>query len=134
MQDGSIERLPRRDDAIRNLTMAVYILQIVNLFGIPGAIVGVIINYVKRDEARDTLWESHFSWQIRTFWWALLGAAVSYPLVLLFGLGLLTGALVWCWYVYRIVRGFLAVARCRSSANPVRSGAKFGTMRAFPLI
>ena len=55
MQDGTVERIPRQDDAIRNLTMVVYILQIVNLFGVPGAIVGVIINYVKRDEARDTL-------------------------------------------------------------------------------
>ena len=114
MQDGNLERIPRGDDSLRTLTMAVYILQVVNLFGIPGAIVGVIINYVKRDEARDTLWDSHFTWQIRTFWWALLGAVLSYPLVLLFGLGLLTGALVWCWYVYRIVRGFLAFNDGRS--------------------
>jgi hypothetical protein len=50
MQDGTVERIPRQDDAIRKLTMVVYILQIVNLFGVPGAVVGVIINYVKRDD------------------------------------------------------------------------------------
>lgn len=108
MSEDSVTRIPRQDEGIRRLTMVVYLLQIVNLFGVPGAVVGVIINYVKREEARDSVWESHFRWQIRTFWWALLGAVLSYPLILVLGLGLLTGALVWCWYVYRIVRGLLA--------------------------
>src|SRR5512145_796252 len=45
------------------------------LFGWP-SIVAVIINYVKRSEARGTWLESHFDWQIRTFWWALLWALI----------------------------------------------------------
>ena len=45
------------------------------LFGWP-SIIAVIINYVKRDEARGTWLESHFTWQIRTFWFALLWAAI----------------------------------------------------------
>jgi uncharacterized membrane protein len=45
------------------------------LFGWP-SIVAVIVNYVKRSEARGTWLESHFAWQIRTFWYALLWAAV----------------------------------------------------------
>ncbi len=44
------------------------------LFGWP-SIIAVIINYVKRSEVRGTWLDSHFSWQIRTFWWALLWAA-----------------------------------------------------------
>ena len=41
------------------------------VFGVP-SIIAVVINYVKRGEARGTYLESHFRWQIRTFWFALL--------------------------------------------------------------
>ena len=44
------------------------------VFGLP-SIIAVIINYVKRGEARGTFLESHFRWQIRTFWFALLGVS-----------------------------------------------------------
>ena len=84
------------------------------LFGWP-SIIAVIINYVKRGEARGTWLESHFTWQIRTFWfalaWALLVVLVSAPLILVLGLGLVT---LWIgifvlglWAAYRIVRGWL---------------------------
>ena len=43
------------------------------VFGVP-SIIAVVINYLKRDEARGTFIESHFRWQIRTFWFALLCA------------------------------------------------------------
>lgn len=84
------------------------------VFGWP-SIIAVIINYVKRGDARGTWLESHFDWQIRTFWWAVLWACVvflvSLPLILLFGLGLLTMAIglfaLGCWAVYRIARGWL---------------------------
>jgi uncharacterized membrane protein len=84
------------------------------VFGWP-SIIAVIINYVKRDDARGTWLESHFRWQIRTFWfalgWALLVALVSAPLVLLFGLGIGTWvvgmSLLGLWAIYRIARGWL---------------------------
>jgi uncharacterized membrane protein len=84
------------------------------VFGIP-SIIAVVMNYVKRDEARGTWLESHFSWQLRTFWFALLAfiaiGLFSLPLVLLLGLGILTwmlGAfLVGIWIVYRVARGWL---------------------------
>jgi len=84
------------------------------IFGWP-SIIAVIINYVKRGDARGSWLESHFDWQIRTFWWAALWACVvflvSVPLILLLGLGLLTMAIglfaLGCWAVYRIARGWL---------------------------
>jgi uncharacterized membrane protein len=84
------------------------------LFGWP-SIIAVIISYVKRGDARGTWLESHFAWAIRTFWWALAIAAVvglvSLPLVLLFGLGLVTMAIgftiLGVWAIYRIARGWL---------------------------
>jgi uncharacterized membrane protein len=83
------------------------------LFGWP-SIIAVIINYVKRSEVRGTWLESHFSWQIRTFWWALLWAVV----IGLIGLVLtivLVGFAIWIvgffilgiWAAYRIARGWL---------------------------
>ena len=83
------------------------------LFGWP-SIIAVIINYVKRDQVRGTWLESHFTWQIRTFWlafgWALLVAAVSLPLMLVVvGLGTwaLGMGLLGIWAIYRIARGWL---------------------------
>ena len=81
------------------------------VFGWP-SIVAVILNYVKRDEARGTYLESHFRWQIRTFWFGLLWCAVGVVLMLtvigiplaflvFFGAGL--------WVIYRIARGWLAL-------------------------
>ncbi len=84
------------------------------VFGIP-SIVAVVMNYVRRDEARGTWLESHFSWQLRTFWFAALAFVLiglfSLPLVLLLGLGILTWMLgafvVGIWILYRMARGWL---------------------------
>ena len=81
------------------------------VFGLP-SIVAVVINYVKRGEARGTFLESHFRWQIRTFWfaalWCVVGGLLFLTLVgiplafaVFFGAGL--------WAIYRVVRGWLAL-------------------------
>ena len=82
------------------------------LFGWP-SIIAVIINYVKRGEVRGTWLESHFNWQIRTFWfallWAVIVAVVSIPLVfIVVGIGtwMLGMLLLGVWAVYRIARGW----------------------------
>ena len=85
------------------------------VFGWP-SIIAVIINYVKRNEVRGTYLDSHFSWQIRTFWWALLMSAII--AVLGFTLAIvLIGFAIWIvgffvlgiWAIYRIARGWLAL-------------------------
>jgi uncharacterized membrane protein len=89
------------------------------VFGWP-SIIAVIINYVKRGDARGTWLESHFTWQIRTFWFALLWATV----VFFFGLPLtlvIVGFAVWIvgffllgiWAIYRIARGWMALSAGR---------------------
>jgi uncharacterized membrane protein len=83
------------------------------VFGIP-SIVAVIMNYVRRADVRGTYLESHFSWQIRTFWYALLWTVivvvVSLPLILLLGLGIVTMVagifVIGLWIVYRVIRGW----------------------------
>jgi uncharacterized membrane protein len=83
------------------------------LFGWP-SIVAVIINYIKRGEARGTWLESHFRWQIRTFWYAMLWALVIGITGALLVL-VLVGFAIWAvglfllglWAIYRIARGWL---------------------------
>jgi uncharacterized membrane protein len=83
------------------------------LFGWP-SIIAVIINYVKRSEAQGTWLESHFRWQIRTFWFALLWAAIVAVVSLVLA-AVLIGFATWAigvialgiWAVYRIARGWL---------------------------
>ena len=75
------------------------------------SIIAVILNYVKRGETIGTWLESHFRWQIRTFWYGVLWVGLCGVLVVLtLGLGLLVVwvplALVTIWFVYRIVRGW----------------------------
>ena len=83
------------------------------LFGWP-SIVAVILNYVYRGDARGTWLESHFRWQIRTFWfallWAVLVGLVSLPLTLVvvgIGTWVVGMAVLGVWAVYRVGRGWL---------------------------
>lgn len=78
------------------------------------SIIAVILNYVKRSETYGTWLESHFRWQIRTFWFGLLWVGLCMLFVVVtFGIGLLIAwlplGLVGLWFVYRIVRGWLAL-------------------------
>ncbi len=91
------------------------------VFGMP-SIIAVIINYLKRGEARATFLESHFRWQIRTFWfgllWCLLGGflfvtfiGIPLAIVVFIAAGL--------WVIYRIGRGWLALRDRRAMyTNP----------------
>jgi uncharacterized membrane protein len=81
------------------------------VFGVP-SIIAVVINYLKRDEARGTYLESHFRWQIRTFWFALLWLVVGVMLmVTVIGIpfALLVFLATGVWVIYRIGRGWLAL-------------------------
>ncbi len=77
------------------------------------SIIAVIMNYVKRGEAAGTMLESHFSWQLRTFWFALLWVVIGWLLIVtivgvVIGVPLLLG--VGVWVLYRIVRGWINLA------------------------
>ena len=76
------------------------------------SIVAVILNYVKRGDVRSTYLESHFRWQIRTFWFALLWVAVAFLLAItIIGIPFawLLVVAMGVWVLYRIVRGWLAL-------------------------
>jgi uncharacterized membrane protein len=93
------------------------------VFGLP-SIIAVIMNYARQSEVRGTFLESHFRWQIRTFWFALLWVlvilALSLPLMLIV-VGFFTlwigYVLLGIWVIYRIIRGWLAL-RDQRPVNP----------------
>jgi uncharacterized membrane protein len=81
------------------------------------SIIAVILNYVKRSDVRGTWLDSHFSWQIRTFWfallWLVLGGILFVTLV-----GIPAAIVLWIgtgiWVLYRIIRGWLALTSQRA--------------------
>jgi len=117
-----------RSSSMLGWTHAIYALHAASLLtGILGAativgaflvgwpsIIAVILNYVKRSDVRGTWLESHFRWQIRTFWFGLLWVSLcGLFIVVTLGIGLIIAwlplLLVGFWFVYRIVRGWLAL-------------------------
>ena len=82
------------------------------------SIIAVILNYVKRSEARGTWLESHFRWQIRTFWFGLLWIVLCVLFIVgTLGIGILIAwlpmGLVGLWFIYRIVRGWMTLSNGR---------------------
>lgn len=113
------------ESSLISWTQAIYALHAFSLLmGIVGAatvvgafltgwpsIIAVILNYVKRSDVRGTWLESHFRWQLRTFWFGLLWVAICVAFVIAtLGIGILIAwipmGLVGIWFIYRIVRGW----------------------------
>src|ERR1700741_2043990 len=92
------------EKSLKTIATVVYALQAAGFFVGITWIVAIVIDYVKRDDARGTWLESHFSWQMRTFWWGLLWGIVGGILLLvLVGYFVLLATAV--WIIYRIVKG-----------------------------
>lgn len=92
--------------SLRQLTLVVYVLYALSWFVGITALIAIIVNYVKRADVAGTLYESHFTWQIRTFWWGLLWAVLG-GLTLVVGVGFVILAAAFVWTLYRLVKGFL---------------------------
>jgi uncharacterized membrane protein len=76
------------------------------------SIIAVILNYVKRSEVRGTWLDSHYSWQIRTFWFAALWVVIAVILfitVVLIPVAWVIVVITGIWVLYRIIRGWLAL-------------------------
>ena len=85
------------------------------VFGLP-SLVAVFLNYLKRGDVRGTCLESHFRWQIRTFWFTffwlmfyglliitIIGIPIAWIMIAILGLGV----------GYRVIRGWVALAGVR---------------------
>jgi len=85
------------------------------VFGLP-SLIAVFLNYLKRSDVNGTWLESHFRWQIRTFWFTLLWLVV-YGLLIITIIGIpiawILIALLGLWVGYRVIRGWVALADAR---------------------
>jgi uncharacterized membrane protein len=98
---------------LKTVATVAYALQAAGFFVGITWIVAVIVDYVKRDDAAGTWLASHFSWQIRTFWWGLLWGVIGGLLALvLVGFVVLFADAV--WIIYRIVKGWLRLSENRA--------------------
>lgn len=109
-----------RDDSLRTIGHISYALHAIVAVGavLPGAhasvlllLIAFILDMVKRDDARGTWQESHFSWRIRSVLWAGVLYVVTIPLWFLF---LIPGWIAWIvisiWFLYRVIRGWFALS------------------------
>ncbi|WP_431258870.1 DUF4870 family protein [Roseateles chitinivorans] len=110
---------PEREASLRTIGIISYALHAVVAIGalLPGVqasivllIVAVIVDLVKRDEAAGTWQATHFSWRLRSVLWCGILYVITIPLWFAF---IIPGWIAWClisiWFLYRIVRGWLAM-------------------------
>ena len=88
---------------INHVTYALYALSL--FFGVT-AIVAIILGYIKIDDARGTWLESHFRWQIRTFWWSVVWVVLGWLTIIIL-IGWIVLGVAGIWFVYRIAKGWL---------------------------
>ena len=112
----------QRLKALKDITTAVYALQAAGfIIGIT-FIAAVILNYIKLSDVVGTLYESHFRWQMRTFWWGLLWSVIGAVTVWILIGFLILGATA-IWVIYRIVKGWLNLSEGKPMDVPVTGGA-----------
>lgn len=92
--------------SLKTLATVIYALYALSLFAGVTAIVAIVLDYIKLDDARGTWLESHFRWQIRTFWWSVVWGVLGWlTIIILIGWFILGVAGI--WFIYRIAKGWL---------------------------
>jgi len=109
----------------RTFTHAIYGLYAASLLvGGVTALVAIVLNYIKKEDVAGTILESHFRWQIRTFWFSLLwGFIGAITFILVIGIPILVADLI--WFIYRIAKGWLRLHEGKPmyAAVPVQASA-----------
>ena len=109
MNQGASSTEDEQNKSAKTITTVVYALQAASfLLGIT-FIVAVVINYIKKEDVQGTRLESHFRWQIRTFWFSLLWSVIGFiTAFIVIGYFILIADGI--WVIYRIVKGWLRLA------------------------
>ena len=106
METTTTTAAAEKEKADRTMTTAIYALYAASLLVGITALVAIVLNYIKKDDVAVTLYESHFRWQIRTFWYSLLWGFIGCILIIvLVGFAILLADLI--WFIYRIAKGWL---------------------------
>jgi len=92
--------------SLKTLTTVIYALYAASIFFGLTAIVAIVLNYIKREEVQGTWLESHFRWQIGTFWWSLVWLVVV-GITWIILIGWVVWGVAFVWFIYRIAKGWL---------------------------
>jgi uncharacterized membrane protein len=104
-----MDTLPAADEklaSLKTINHVTYALYAASLFMGVTAIVAIVLNYIKREDAQGTWLESHFRWQIGTFWWSLVWLVVG-AITWIILIGWLVWGVAGIWFIYRIAKGWL---------------------------
>ncbi|WGF89044.1 GYF domain-containing protein [Marinivivus vitaminiproducens] len=111
-------RRPVSDPAFAHAVYGLYALGgILPILPLVAAIVGVMIAYVRKDTAIGMELESHYDWQIRTFWWGLVFFLLSFittPVLI----GIPAMAVTWIWFTYRVIKGWVRLMKREPIDDP----------------
>ena len=109
MNESNLSAKQFDEEHNRRLTMIVYGLQAAGFFNGLTFIAAVMLNYIKREDVADTWIDSHFRWQIRTFWFGLLWSSFGIALFFI-GIGAAILSVNALWIIYRIIKGWLRLS------------------------
>jgi uncharacterized membrane protein len=95
-----------KESSNRKITTIIYALYAASLFIGVTCLVAIVMNYLKKDDVAGTFLESHFRWQMRTFWFGMLWTVIGViTFIIIIGWFVLGAA--YMWFIYRIVKGWL---------------------------
>ena len=106
MTESSRQQVLAPDDSARTTSIIVYLLYLAALINGLTAFVGVILAYVKRDDVRGTVYESHFANAIEVFWIFLVGMLIAVPLCFIM-IGIPLVIALYIWVIFRTVKGLV---------------------------
>ena len=106
------------DQSARDTALLVYVLQAASFLVGVTFIAGVIVNYLKKSSVVGTWLESHFRWQIRTFWFSVLWLVIGVLTTPIF-IGFIILGVNAIWVIYRIVRGWMTLSERKPMYQPV---------------
>jgi len=101
------------EQSAKKLTTVIYALYAASYFVGVTAIVAIVMNYIKKEDVAGTWLESHFRWQMRTFWFGLLWGVLG-ALTVIVGIGFAVLGANLIWMIYRIVKGWLRLSENKS--------------------
>ena len=93
-------------ESLKNVTMVAYALYAFSYFAGITAIIAIVLNYIKLEEVAGTWLQSHFRWQMRTFWFGLLWAIIAFVTMPIL-IGFVIHFVNCIWIVYRVIKGWL---------------------------
>jgi uncharacterized membrane protein len=108
--------LSPQQDSLRKYALFGYVMHLLGLVSIIGFVIGLIITWIKREDAVGTIYLSHFNWQSRSFWWFVFWFVLLWIPTLLTAFLVPFFILAQVWLAYRLIKGLMRLNQGREIA------------------